>query len=616
MTVALLVLACAAAAVGHTTSLVARENGVRSGGNGWVTTAVGPGVGEVSALVEQPDGKLIAAGGSEVMGAGLNVKSAYLALVRYQSGGSLDGSFGRGGTVRIAIGRFTSGCSLVREPNGKLVVAGVSGASHIKLAVVRLNPNGSFDASFGRGGIVTTAIGGGVGLDGLSASLVREPDGKLVVASLGARAGSAYFVLARYNPDGSLDTSFGHGGTVATRVNGLSYTATRLVLRRDGKLVVAAGTYSAQPRGGWVLARYNPDGSLDRSFGHGGKVTGRGTTDNDTYAGLALLPGGRLVAAGAGSYSALTLAAYDENGKSARNFGRHGRVTTILSPAGSISYDGVLIAAPDGKLVAASAADLGPNGQTGGSVIVRYNSNGSLDSSFGVRGRVVTTTFAGGLAGALLRQQDGKLVVAGGAARGPSLAFALARFEPNGSPDTSFGPSVATGIASASPAGRLVLRPRDLPGFTVKTARAFDLASAAKFGNESPALLRSWGFVAAYLISFIRANPSHKPKGVLAVFSSASVYRTTDGARKSLEHTASACHRPGFSELPVSTKIGDEAHLCAYRHSGSDHHTFQYYVVAWRDGPLKADVITGGLKGRVTPTEAVTLAKLQDTRMH
>jgi uncharacterized delta-60 repeat protein len=570
-------------------------------------------------LVEQPNGKLVAAGGSEVGGAGLNVKSAYLALVRYDRDGSLDHSFGRGGVVRISIARFTSGCSLVREPDGKLVVAGVSGAklSHIKLAVVRLNSDGSFDASFGRGGVVTTAIGGGVGLDAISASVVRQPDGRLVVASLGSRAGSAYFVLARYNRDGSLDRSFGHGGTAATRINQLGYTAAALVLQRDGKLVVVAGTYSAQPRGGIVVARYNPDGSLDTSFGHEGTATGRGTIDNDTYAGLALLPDGRLVAAGAGSYSALTLAAYDENGTPATSFGRHGRVTTTLSRAGAISYSGALIATPDDKLVAATQADLGPNGQTSGSVIVRYNNNGSPDTSFGRRGKVVTTTFAGGLAGALLRQQDGKLVVAGGAAGGRGLAFALARFEPNGSPDTSFGPVAATRAASASPAGRLVLRPRDLPGFTVKTARAFDLASAAKFGNESPALLRRWGFVAGYLVSFIRANAPPNSKGPLAVFSSASVYRTTDGARKSLDHSASACHRPGFSEPPVGSKIGNEAHLCAYRRSTSGHHpTFQYYVVAWRDGPRKGVIIAAGLKGRINPTEAVTLAKLQDTRMH
>jgi len=440
-TVALvMVVAAASAALGLATRGQTRYLELRSG-RGWVTTAVGRGSASVSALVQQPDGKLVAAGTGTIIGSGLKIKSVYIALARYNPDGSLDMTFGHGGKVTTSISRLSSASALVRQPDGRLIVAGTSGSNDAngKVALVRYNGDGSLDTSFGHAGKVTTAIGGGITLNAISAFLVRQPDGKLVAVSMGYRGAYSYFALVRYHSDGSLDTTFGHDGKVTTRINQLDYNPSALVLQPDGKLVAAAGTTSAQGRGGFVLVRYKPNGSLDRSFGRGGKVTATGTTDNDIYEGLVLLPHGELVAAGAGSYSALTLAAYNKNGKPDPSFGRHGKMTTVLSPAGSISYDGALITTPDGGLLAAGAADLGPNGQTSGSFIVRYNRNGPLDTSFGRRGRVTTVFAGGGLSDALLRQRDGKLVAAGSGGASSVLKFALARFDANGRFEKSFG---------------------------------------------------------------------------------------------------------------------------------------------------------------------------------
>jgi uncharacterized delta-60 repeat protein len=433
------VVGAVSAAFGSATTQTPDQLEVKSGG-GWVTTPIGPGGASVSALVQQPDGKLVAAG-TGTIASGLNVKSGYLALARYNTDGSLDRSFGHGGKVTTSLGRLTSGSSLVRQPDGRLVIAGTSGSNDAnnKVAVVRFNSNGSLDTSFGQGGKLTTPIGQGITLNSISAFLVRQPDGTLVAFSNGYRGPYTYFALLRYQSDGTLDPTFGHGGKVTTRINQLDYNPSALVLQPDGKLVAAAGTSSAQDKRSFVLVRYKPNGSLDRSFGRGGKLTATGTTDNDIYEGLALLPHGELVAAGAGSYSALTLAAYDKNGNSDISFGRHGKVTTVLSNVGSISYDGALIAAPDGKLLAAGEADLGKSPGTPGSFIVRYNSHGRLDQSFGRRGRVTTRFESGGLSEALLRQRDGKLVAAGSGGASSVLEFALARFDPNGSLDTSFG---------------------------------------------------------------------------------------------------------------------------------------------------------------------------------
>jgi uncharacterized delta-60 repeat protein len=440
-----------------------------SSGGGWVTTSVGPGVASVSALVQQPDGKLVAAGSGETVGAGLNVKGGYLALARYNLDGSLDTGFGHSGTVTTSLGPLISGSALVRQPNGKLVVAGTNGSndSNVKITLVRYTSRGSLDTSFGRGGKVVIAIGDGVTLNSIRAWLVRQRDGKLVAFSAGYRGSYTYFALVRYLSDGSVDTSFGHGGKVVTRIDQRDYFPSALILQPDGKLVAAAGTSSAQNSGGFVLVRYKPDGSIDTTFGRGGKVTGRGTTDNDTYEGLVFLRHGELVVAGAGSYSALTLAAFNKDGKPVTTFGRHGKVTTVLSHDGSISYDGALIAAPDGKLVAVGEADLGKSASPG-SFIVRYTSHGRLDRSFGRGGEVTTVFDAGSLSGAVLWQRDGKLVVAGsGGSRG---SFALARFNVNGSVDTSFGSSASWQPkqvilpAAQAKARSIGLKRADLPG--------------------------------------------------------------------------------------------------------------------------------------------------------
>lgn len=127
------------------------------------------------------------------------------------------------------------------------------------------------DTSFGSGGLVLTDYGDGV--DDGAAALAIQPDGKLVAAgfSNGGSPGDFDFALARYNPDGSLDTGFGVGGTLRTFFGGDSEGANGLVIQADGKLIAAGFSNGAGPDDfDFAVARYNPDGSLDTSFGGGG----------------------------------------------------------------------------------------------------------------------------------------------------------------------------------------------------------------------------------------------------------------------------------------------------------------------------------------------------------
>ncbi|MGQ0592895.1 MAG: hypothetical protein ACT4QB_09650 [Gammaproteobacteria bacterium] len=363
------------------------DPGFAAGGR--VLTDLGGGDG-ASALVVQPDGKLVAAGGSTVN----------FALARYHPDGSLDNSFGNGGVVLTDFGAPSRAQALVLQPGAKLVAAGSTGNTH-DFALARYNTDGSLDPSFGNAGLVVTDLGGG-SEDAGAFALVVQPDGKLVAAG----ASNDHFALARYHPDGSLDSGFGIGGVVLTDF-GASSGVEALVLQPDAKLV-AAGRISFVGAGDFALARYHADGTLDSSFDGDGRVL---TDFGGPARALLLQPDGKLVAAG-GSFTDFALVRYNPNGSLDTGFGDAGLVLTDFGASGEAFALG---GQPDGKLVAAG-------GSFGNFALARYHPDGGRDTSFGDRGLVRTDL--GGSAQALVLQPDGKLVAAGSSGQ----SFALARY--------------------------------------------------------------------------------------------------------------------------------------------------------------------------------------------
>jgi uncharacterized delta-60 repeat protein len=219
------------------------------GTGGKVTTDFGGPYDWANALVVQPDGKLVAAGAS-----GDN-----FALARYNANGTLDSAFGAGGKVTTDFGGFDEANALVVQPDGKLVAAGASSAAGTyDFALVRYNANGSLDSTFGAGGRVITDFFSRP--DDVATALVVQPDGKLVAAGYSLADAGYDFALARYNPNGTLDSAFGAGGQAITDFGGPDDAATALVLQSDGKLVAAGYTQAA---GGYdfALARYQGDGT-------------------------------------------------------------------------------------------------------------------------------------------------------------------------------------------------------------------------------------------------------------------------------------------------------------------------------------------------------------------
>jgi uncharacterized delta-60 repeat protein len=234
------------------------------------------------------------------------------------------------------------------------------------------------------------------------------------------------FALARYHPDGTLDPTFGSGGVVTTDFAGSVDRVEGLAVQPDGKLVAAGQAFSGAGLD-FALARYNSDGTVDASFGSGGKVTTDLAGGDDAgFFSVAVLAGGKLLALGSGATGTgqdFTLVRYNPNGTLDPTFGSNGKVTADFAGGDDIGIS--LVVQPTGKLVAGGYAFIGAVRDF---ALARFKPNGLLDATFGMRGKV--TTDFGGDDGAttLASQPDGKLV-AGGFAAGPGgYDFALARY--------------------------------------------------------------------------------------------------------------------------------------------------------------------------------------------
>ena len=343
--------------------------------------------------------------------------------------GDLDASFSGDGKQTTDFGDSDHGQAVAIQADGKIVVAGGSGAN---FALARYSADGSLDTAFSGDGKVTTEPGASF----YARSVAIQADGKIAVAG----GSGTDLALARYRADGSLDTAFS-GGTVTTDLGGSDY-AQSLAIQADGRIVVA-GSSGAD----FALARYRADGSLDTSFSGDGKVT----TDlggSDQAQTVAIAGGGQIVVAGGSDGDKFALARYRADGSLDTSLSGDGTVTT---PLGGHTADAAAIRF-DGSIVVAGARHVVPTGEyelpQDDLALARYTADGALDTSFGTGGRQ-TTDFGFGYAAndagvAVAIQADGKIVVAGWTslvdwALGSGRDFALARYTPNGSPDTSFG---------------------------------------------------------------------------------------------------------------------------------------------------------------------------------
>jgi uncharacterized delta-60 repeat protein len=393
------------------------------GGTGKITTDFHTGSDQLQAIAVQANGQIVAAGTT-----GGTVSD--MALARYNRNGSLDAGFGNGGKVVVsAAGLASAARGVVIQPDGKIVVAGSAGpAGSEQFVVTRFNADGSLDPSFGSGGTTLT----GFGAEASASGLALQADGKIVVAGFfqpGANSSASDFALARYTVNGALDPTFGTGGKLTTKVGDFDAAANQVLVQADGKIVAAGHTSTSGGGFKFALVRYNNDGSLDTTFNGTGIVTINFGQLDDIH-GLALQPDSKLVAVGSyftGSKVDLALARYNPDGSLDASFGTGGKVTTDLGGQNQSAQSAVIQA--DGKLVVAGV--YAPKAASE-FFLARYRSDGTLDANFGTNGLVLTAfdPSANGGAAGLVQLADGTFV-AGGTA---TDHFALARYWGDNSP--------------------------------------------------------------------------------------------------------------------------------------------------------------------------------------
>jgi len=374
---------------------------------------------EAHALALQTDGKLVAAGSKLIPTAAPEIPPLPdVAVVRYNTDGTLDGTFGTGGVVTTPNGGYSyeDAVSMAIRSDGKIVVGGLT-------TLERYETNGALDTTWSGDGIAPGRV----------TALAVQSDGKVVFT---APTGNNPFDfrLTRYNDDGSVDLAFGTNGVVTTDLGTDHDVPEAMIQQPDGKLVVGGWSGNGVNDSQFALVRYDADGNLDPAFGSGGIVLGPDSASiNDRIAALALQPDGKIVAAGVFS-GTFALVRYEADGTVDTTFGSGGVVTTVA--AGQTGSPTAVVALSNGKLMAT-----GSWSPTGTIAVVAYNPDGTRDPLFGTDG-VVTTTLPGGVVvNAAVLQPDKKLVVAGAATQ-VNDDFLLARYE---------GPSDTIVIPSPSP---------------------------------------------------------------------------------------------------------------------------------------------------------------------
>jgi uncharacterized delta-60 repeat protein len=412
------------------------------GTNGRVTTPIGS-YAWAHQIAVQTDGKIVATG----YGSG-DGNSADFVVVRYDANGSLDTSFDGDGKVTTDFGFFQGNAlyDTAIQADGKIVAAGEVrtfaafdwGSDFVLL---RYNSDGSPDTTFGSG---TGKVRTDMGSRGEQARAVAiQPDGKIVVAgeSSDQDDNSCCFALARYNVDGSLDATFGVGGRVITGSLGISGAASDVVIQPDGKIVAAGNSNEVNyPNGGFAVYRYNSNGSLDTSFDGDGRVITPIGSSIAFATTVRIQPDGKIVAAGFsidGSYrNEFAVVRYNGDGSLDTTFDGDGIVTTQTSQQDEVYFSSVI--QPDGKIIVAGSRSI--NSNETGFALIRYNGNGSLDTTFGAGGVVTTQVGLHSGARAVALQPDGKIVASGSSSGvGNSGDFAVVRYNANGSLDTAFG---------------------------------------------------------------------------------------------------------------------------------------------------------------------------------
>ncbi len=357
-------------------------------------------------MAMQNDGKIILGGGA-IIG-----DSTLFALTRLNADGSIDDSFGENGTALTKFGKYPYITAVAIQPDGKIVAVGQTGIL-LDIAMVRYFPDGTVDSSFGINGIVTLNL---ENYD-YATDVAIQPDGKIIVAGVTLESdegGDQKLLLVRYMPDGSLDQSFGEGGIVQTYFQHQTVEISRLALQDDGKIVLAGNFFAVE----YFLAfRYNTDGSVDKSFGKNGIASISVPYKYIVYEvnDIAVQPDGKLVLAGTCSpdgvkgNSHMSAVRFKSDGSVDNSFGEGGLVITDFTE-NNTEGKALLIDSSDNIVL---IGGYGTSFNLSDFALARLQQDGSPDPDFGENGFVVTPLAMSSLDQIYngLLQPDGKIVM-------------------------------------------------------------------------------------------------------------------------------------------------------------------------------------------------------------
>jgi uncharacterized delta-60 repeat protein len=347
-------------------------------------------------------------------------------------------------TTRIG-GSNDSARAIAVQSDGKVLVTGSCYTTNYELCVVRYNANGSLDSGWNGNGAVITPISNFE--DGASA-IIQQPDGKIVVAGT-CYNGYRVFCAVRYNSNGSLDTGWNGTGRVLTSIGGRSSsaTATAVALQPDGK-VLLAGYCRTASNNDFCSARYHTDGTLDTSWNGTGKaVTPIGRSTDDAHA-MALQRDGKVLLAGQcfnGTQNVFCILRYLTDGSLDTSWNATG---SVMTPIGSFGSANAIALQGDDKVIVAGECW---SGAIGAFCTQRYQSDGTLDTTWNATGKTITPIGTGGVAHDVVVQPDGKLIVAGECFNAATVDFCMIRYNADGTLDTGWG------SANPSTAGKVII---------------------------------------------------------------------------------------------------------------------------------------------------------------
>ncbi len=383
-----------------------------------------------ASIVIQPDGKILVGGGFH--GANTLLKAI---LLRYEPNGDLDNSFGDQGIVTDLTSEERdniAGISL--QSDGKIVAAGMAITSQtVKVLVTRLNIDGSIDSSFGNNGTILTGYGAGSG--GAAGAVLVQADQKILVASSSA----TNFVVFRFLPNGSVDTGYGYNGISTVNFNSGTTEPRKMVFQQDGKLLVA-GRRTVGDESDFALARLDPSGSPDMTFNNSGRVVTGSPFENEVGNAVAVDHNGLIMVAGthgdSPNFRAMVVR-YRPNGQLDPFFGNRGVLRWDSSRSTSAAD---IISESNGDLVFSGFSREHSELARGGLAVFRTDSDGHPDAGFGSNGTALAeganeTAESTGMA----IQADGKTLLAGGSGAVNLEQATIVRFDQDGSADQGFG---------------------------------------------------------------------------------------------------------------------------------------------------------------------------------